>query len=97
MIGEAPNYSWDKYARQVGEIKHYDKKAKERGDSGYSLIALSTETPDEIKMDFERFQNKYFNGLAKFYVPNMQDPYYTWEGKVVERSSLAGRELPLAD
>ena len=55
MIGEAPNYSWDKYARQVGETKPCDKKAKERGDSGYSLIALSTETPDEIKMEFERF------------------------------------------
>ena len=50
-----------------------------------------------MKLDYESFQRKMFGSLAKFYVPDMEDPYYTWDGKIVERSSLKGRKLPLAD
>ena len=33
--------------------------------------------------------------LARSYVPEMEEPYYTWERKIVEKSSLKGREQPL--
>ena len=32
--------------------------------------------------------------IGVFLFPKMKDPYYTWEGKIVELASLKYRELP---
>lgn len=96
MIGPAPEYSWDKYIRKVGEIKPADPRRRERGDVGFAILALSKDAPDEVKMEFEKFQKMSFGNLARFFVPEMKEPYYTWEGKIVERHTLEGRELPLS-
>ena len=96
MIGPAPKYSWSKYVRKIGDLKPADPKRRERGDVGFALLALSEDAPDEVKIEFEKHQKWSFGSLARFYVPEMEDPYYTWEGKIVERSSLEGRELPLS-
>lgn len=97
MIGPAPKYKWDKYLVKTGEIPVASKKRRDRGDLPYVLFGLDPKASDDLKLDYESFQRKMFGSLAKFYVPDMEDPYYTWDGKIVERSSLKGRKLPLAD
>ena len=97
MIGPAPRYSWDNMLIYIGELPVANLKWRERGDPGYALMALPEDAPDSVKMDYEKFQRRSFGSLARFYVPDMKAPYYTWEGKVVERSSLKDRTLPLAD
>lgn len=97
MIGPAPKYKWHEYLVKTGEIPVANKKRRDRGDLPYVLFGLDPKASDDLKLDYERFQRKMFGGLAKFYVPDMEDPYYTWDGKIVERSSLKGRKLPLAD
>ena len=97
MIGPAPKYKWHEYLVKTGEIPVTNKKRRDRGDLPYVLFGLDPKASDDLKLDYESFQRKMFGSLAKFYVPDMEDPYYTWDGKIVERSSLKGRKLPLAD
>ena len=59
-----------------------------------TMCAIVDNAPDEVKTQYEVYRNGLHN--MKDVAPELEDPYYTWEGKVVERSSLAGRKLPLA-
>ncbi len=59
-------------------------------------LRLKPSATDKEKRDFEDYVMNESGGayyLAKDH-PKMTDPYYTWEGKVVERASLAGRSIP---
>lgn len=92
MTEQRPKQSWDKYKKKAGQIPCIVKHL-----SPYDLEKLDYNAPDDVKLDFEKYQNDMFRGCAMYHVPDMKEPYYTWEGKVVERSSLADRELPLVD
>ena len=64
------------------------------------LVGLKSDTDEQLKMQFEKEKNAEMKRLiigTGIYEINLKDPYYTWEGKIVERSSLKDRELPLAD
>lgn len=95
MIGPSPEYSWKKYLKKTGELPVLNEKFKNNGHEPYTLYGLEDSAPDEVKLEFEKWQKRMFSNLARFYVPDMKEPYYTWEGKVVERSSIEGRALPL--
>ncbi len=66
------------------------------------MIAISTNlkmkksASDKDKMDFERYENEENRFFIRDAHPDMKDPYYTWEGDVVEKASLKGRKLPAA-
>lgn len=67
------------------------------GDDIFNL-KLKASATDEDKEDFEDYVMNTMGGcvfLRENY-PDMKDPYYTWEGKVVERKSLEGRKIPVA-
>ena len=52
---------------------------------------------DAEKKDFEYYQNSTNGNALRAIYKDLKEPYYTWEGKVVEQSSLKDRELPLVD
>ncbi len=58
---------------------------------------LKPTASDDEKHQFEAYAMVQMNG--EFFLtkrcPEMKDPYYTWEGKVVERSTLEGRTIPI--
>ncbi|MBQ6679539.1 MAG: hypothetical protein IJM76_05895 [Lachnospiraceae bacterium] len=89
MIGPEPKHSWSDKVERAGELPTIKEWARP-----LPLFKLNGAT-DEEKREFEAEKNAELRPVAKFYVPDMEDPYYTWEGEVVERSSLKGRELPL--
>ena len=88
MIGPAPETMWgDKYVL-------VDPKGNK--ESVFNHRLKSTASDDE-KHDFESYAMVFMGGnyfMGKMH-PEMEDPYYTWEGKVVERSSLKGRKIPV--
>ena len=61
-------------------------------------LKLKAAAKDSDKADFEKYVMNTMGGevFLKEGYPDMKDPYYTWEGKVVERASLKGRGIPLA-
>lgn len=66
---------------------------KGEGEHTFNL-RLSAKASDEDKAAFEAYIMNSMGGayfLKKGY-PKMKDPYYTWEGKVVERETLNGRK-----
>lgn len=91
MIGDSPKHEWDDKMVRVGEIE-----STKRGGREYVLYGLKGATNAE-KRDFEKVMNQDFLPLAKFYVPSMKEPYYTWFGEIIERDELSGRELPLVN
>ncbi len=90
MIGMAPQTRWGKKLAVV------DKRGPV--DDTFNLRLKPTAT-DEDKHSFECYVMQEMAGqyFLKEDYPDMKDPYYTWEGKVVERSSLKGRSIPLAE
>ena len=95
MIGPAPKTPY------TGKLTEGDvvKAKKQYRFPDYKLAGLKPDTDDQLKMMFEKWKNAEMKRLiigTGIYDINLKDPYYTWEGKIVERSSLAGRELPLA-
>ena len=91
-----PKYVWDQYKRKTGELE----KAKEIVPAiscSLPLYGLDESAPDDVKMQYERYVNIRLKSLARYFVPTMESPYYTWEGKIVERSSIRNRRLPLFD
>lgn len=61
-------------------------------------LKLKGSATDEEKAEFEDYVMNAMAGnvFLKEDYPDMKDPYYTWEGKVVERKSLEGRKIPVA-
>ena len=95
MIGEEPRTPWTDYREKAGTIQYVDEAFKKVCPEGKQLWRLRPDAPDDVKRAFERRFTGEIRGSKEFIVPDMKDPYYTWEGKIVERSSLEGRELPL--
>ncbi len=73
--------------------ENYDKRRAK--DSIFNL-RLKDAATDEEKTEFERYAMHMMGGyrLLKRGYPKMKEPYYTWEGRVVEKASLKGRGLP---
>lgn len=87
MIGASPETIW-------GDKLGYVDEKKNRPEG--MIYRLKPNATSEEKQKFEEymlFGNSFF--LKEFY-PKFKDPYYTWDGKIVERSSLKGRAIPLA-
>lgn len=57
-------------------------------------LRLMDGVSDEDKEAFESYAMIAMGGdyFLKEMFPKMKDPYYTWEGKVVERATLKGRK-----
>ena len=95
MIGPAPDNPFK------GKLTEGDliKAKKQYKFEDKHLVGLKPDTDDQIKLQFEKLKNGIMKntGMARLYELNAEDPYYTWEGKIVERSSLKDRELPLVD
>ncbi len=85
MTGPAPEYM---------DKKYYSKWS----DNPYKT-AMKSSAPDEFKMLFEEEQNMVHDlksSLETFGIStDCDDPYYVWDGSIVERKSLEGRELPI--
>lgn len=96
MVKDEPRTPWTDYREKAGNLP-YSERYKILGADGMQLWKLKPNTPDEVKQQFEQWFTNLIRHDKEYYVPEMKDPYYTWEGKVVERSSLKGRELPLAE
>lgn len=93
MIGPAPASPWDGKMKPAGEFVSKEKFA-DGSKRTLRMFAITEDAEDSVKIAYEKLRN----GLnLSFFAPEMDDPYYTWEGKIVERSSLKDRELPLAD
>ncbi len=75
MIGSMPDYMKSEYYRQESENAYDD--------------SLAECAPDELKKMFEEMKNSYpsFVRIMKKAFPDIQNPYYTWDGKVVEKDS----------
>ena len=96
MIGPAPDSPYTGKTI-VGDII---KPRKQYRIGDRKLIGLKPDTDEQLKIQFEKEKNAEMKRLiigTGTYEIDLQDPYYTWGGKIVERSSLAGRELPLVD
>lgn len=96
MIGPAPKNPY------TGKTIFGDiiKPKKQYKIDDMKLVGLKPDTDERLKMQFEKEKNAEMKRLiigTGIYEINLKDPYYTWEGKIVERSSLKDRELPLAD
>lgn len=89
MIGPAPETLWGEMLVKVDKSLDDDIAFNTR---------LLPEASDEDKTDFEDYVMNFEGGreFLKQMFPKMKDPYYTWEGKIVERASLKGRKLPPA-
>lgn len=89
MIGPAPETRW-------GKKLTYVSKKRPKGDR--FNLRLTEEATDREKEEFEVYIMYQMGGdyFLKKLFPNMRDPYYTWEGKVVEKASLKGRSLRMA-
>ncbi|MBR3396109.1 MAG: hypothetical protein IKG76_10050 [Firmicutes bacterium] len=75
MIGEMPDYM---------ESKYY--KPREEGTYGGRITA---DAPDKLKAEFEAHMNDaptFLYGLKNAF-PDIKEPYYTWDGRVIEKSS----------
>ena len=99
MIGPAPKkekHSWDGKEKLKFVLKSRHPVLSKH-DKGYPIYCLPESCSEEEKMDFEKGHRKNKKFLKQYSLPDIEDPYYTWEGKIVERASLAGRELPLVD
>ena len=59
-------------------------------------VRLKSSATPKDKEEFEQYINEEQAFFIKKLNPDLENPYYTWEGKIVERSSLKDRELPLA-
>ncbi len=94
MIGAEPTYPWTEYRVRVEDIKAKDPKLA-KFDFRYVMFKLKPEAPDDVKLKFEKAMNVEYASQADVYTPELKEPYYTWEGKIVERDSLKGRKLPL--
>lgn len=57
-------------------------------------LRLKAGASDEEKESFEDYAMNGMGGafFLKAEHPEMREPYYTWEGKVVEKASLKGRK-----
>ena len=98
MIGPAPKrekHEWDGKEIKAGKLKAANANLAKH-DKGFQLMRLPGDVSDDEKIDFERYHRRDIRILKNYYVPDMADPYYTWEGRVVERSKIEGRPLPLA-
>ncbi len=87
MIGPSPWSRWGDYLMIVN---------KKRPDYDIFNIRLKDGAPDRYKTELETYVMIEMSGdfvLKKLY-PKMKEPYYTWEGRVVEKSSLRRRALP---
>lgn len=74
-----------------GDLLNY-----EEDEYGYKHeTSLKPEATDKQKTEFEGYMMFMSYSMLKECYPELEDPYYTWEGKIVERSSLEGRKLPL--
>ena len=90
MVVMSPETIWG------DDLELVDKNGS--ADDYFNLRLKSTVTDDD-KYSFECYVMQVMGGeyFLKEMYPEMKDPYYTWEGKVVERSSLKGRQIPLAE
>ncbi len=71
---------------------------KNRSRHSIFNLRLKKEATNKEKQDFEAYV-MYTMGGDYFLTadhPDMKEPYYTWEGKVVEKASLKGRGFPTA-
>ena len=75
MIGEMPEYMKSKYY-----------KSREEGTYGGRI---TDDAPDSLKAEFEEHMNNAPNFLycMKNDFPDIKEPYYTWDGRVIEKSS----------
>ncbi len=87
MIGPSPKSMWP----NLIELVDPDKP---NISLNYRLKATAS---DDDKLGFEKFENGQNAFFLKSIYKELKEPYYTWEGQVVERSSLENRELPLVD
>ncbi len=86
MIGPDPKSIWGNLYQEIDTDE-------ERPGGMY--CRLSSKATDKQKEDFEDYVLSECGGFLIDYFPEMEDPYFTWEGKIVERSSLKGRKIPL--
>lgn len=77
-----------------GDLVDHVKSKEPRKGMDY---CLKPKASDKDKMDFEASMMAELGYFLKEFYPELEDPYYTWEGDIVERSSLKGRALPLVD
>ncbi len=69
---------------------------KNKSKNSIFNLRLKPSASDEDKRGFESYAMNVMGGnhfMKKGY-PHMKEPYYTWEGRVVERASLRGRGFP---
>ena len=78
-----------------GELLDYVKDKDKRPDG--MAYRLKTEASDKEKQRFEGYMMEENGFFLKAFFPEIKDPYYTWEGEIVERSSLKDRDLPLVE
>ena len=64
------------------------EKVNENGSYLYLNLRLKSNATPKDKEEFEQYINEENEFFLKKLYPNMKTPYYTWEGKVVERASL---------
>lgn len=82
MIGPAPKKPWDKYIESTNK-----KYGPFDGYPGLS-VRLKPGASDEIKRKFEAYMTADVKRYKQSIVPDMKDPYFTWQGDIVEKSSL---------
>lgn len=97
MIGPAPKTPWGEYQEKAGSIQYVDEGFKKVCPEGQTLWRVKQSAPDSVKRAFEKHFTDDIKFRKKYFFPDMKDPYYTWEGKIVERDSLKDRKLPLAE
>ena len=75
MIGEMPDYMQSKYYR-----------SRREGTYGGRITA---DAPDSLKAEFEEHMNTAPNFLycMRNDFPDIKEPYYTWDGRVIEKRS----------
>ena len=51
------------------------------------LLGLKDTASQEEKDNFEKEMNEMLKSMAKLVFPEMESPYYTWSGKIVDRKN----------
>ena len=78
MIGPRPEFPWDEYLN----LEHSE-------DEKFRFEKLKSNAPDDIKEHFEKCMNLPLGKVTlKRLAPELKNPYYTWDGRIIEKEEL---------
>ncbi len=82
MIGTAPEKPWDEYLEESDRVYG----PKELGGFPSFSVRLKPGASAELKRQFEEYMTKDVERYKGSVAPDMKDPYFTWQGEIIDRA-----------